>query len=159
MTDVQAERAQIAGAALPEDAGLDERLRPRSLEEMIGQDRLRENLKVFVQAARDRAEYLRRPDLGRRLSDASRGRLERGASDVAFVIADGLSALAVHRHAGPLLETLLPKLADWKVAPLVVVIMSSRSFIRCCSVSSTSGLNTTSCEPPARKPVAASAPI
>jgi Holliday junction DNA helicase RuvB len=58
MTDVQAERSQIAGAALPEDAGLDERLRPRSLAEMIGQDRLRENLKVFVQAARDRAETL-----------------------------------------------------------------------------------------------------
>ncbi len=71
-------------------------------------------------AAGDRAEYLRRPDLGRRLSEASRGRIERGAYDVAFVVADGLSALAVHRHAGPLLEALLPKLADWNVAPLVV---------------------------------------
>ena len=58
MKDASGERAQIAGAALPEEAGFEERLRPRSLDEMIGQDRLRENLEVFVRAARERAETL-----------------------------------------------------------------------------------------------------
>jgi ethanolamine ammonia-lyase small subunit len=73
-------------------------------------------------AARDRDEYLRRPDLGRKLSAESRDRLTglRGDYEVAFVIADGLSALAVHRHAAPLLELLLREL-DWKIAPVAIV--------------------------------------
>jgi ethanolamine ammonia-lyase small subunit len=77
---------------------------------------------TLTSAARDRDEYLKRPDLGRRLSDDSRERLRalRGEYDVAFVIADGLSALAVHRHAVPLLELLLRDL-DWRVAPVVIV--------------------------------------
>src|SRR4051812_40991975 len=56
---------------------------------------------VVRSAASDRAEYLRRPDLGRRLSEESRALLEqhKGEYEVAFVVADGLSALAVHRHA------------------------------------------------------------
>ena len=73
-------------------------------------------------AARNRDEYLKRPDLGRRLSDASRERLGalRADYDAAFVIADGLSALAVHRHAVPLLELLLCSL-DWRIAPVAIV--------------------------------------
>jgi len=73
-------------------------------------------------AARDRSEYLKRPDLGRRLSDASRERLAALGSqyDAAFVIADGLSALAVHRHAVPLLEIVLRDL-DWSIAPVAIV--------------------------------------
>ena len=73
-------------------------------------------------AARDRDEYLKRPDLGRRLSDDSRERLvpPRANYDAAFAIADGLSALAVHRHAVPLLELLLRDL-DWRVAPVAIV--------------------------------------
>jgi Holliday junction DNA helicase RuvB len=58
MSDPSDPRAQISGAKLPEEAGLEERLRPRTLDEMIGQDRLRENLKVFVRAARERSETL-----------------------------------------------------------------------------------------------------
>jgi ethanolamine ammonia-lyase small subunit len=52
-------------------------------------------------AVRDRAEYLRRPDLGRRLDAESKARLEalHGAFDVALIVSDGLSALAVERHA------------------------------------------------------------
>ncbi len=49
--------------------------------------------------ARDRATYLRRPDLGRALSKDSAVLLTPGDYDVVFVIADGLSALAVERHA------------------------------------------------------------
>jgi ethanolamine ammonia-lyase small subunit len=73
-------------------------------------------------AAPDRDEYLKRPDLGRRLSDESRERLApwRGEYDAAFVIADGLSALAVHRHAVPLLDLLLRDL-DWRIAQVAIV--------------------------------------
>jgi ethanolamine ammonia-lyase small subunit len=68
-------------------------------------------------AARDRAEYLARPDLGRRLDEASAARLEAHAGpapDLAVVVADGLSALAVERHALPFLEALRARsLARW----------------------------------------------
>jgi len=75
-------------------------------------------------AAPDRDAYLRRPDLGRTLSAESRGALEKGDYDAAIVIADGLSAPAVHRHAAPLLKELMPGLVAeaWRVAPLTVVI-------------------------------------
>jgi ethanolamine ammonia-lyase small subunit len=74
-------------------------------------------------AARDRGEYLKRPDLGRRLNEASRERLAamRGDYDAAFVIVDGLSALAVHRHAVPLLTLLLENLKTWRIAPIAIV--------------------------------------
>jgi ethanolamine ammonia-lyase small subunit len=71
-------------------------------------------------AAPDRTTYLRRPDLGRRL--AAGARIERGDYDAAIVIADGLSAPAVHHHAAALLSALLPRLADWKLAPIHVVL-------------------------------------
>jgi ethanolamine ammonia-lyase small subunit len=71
-------------------------------------------------AAPDRATYLRRPDLGRRLSASTQ--LERGDYDAAIVIADGLSAPAVHHHAVPVLEALTLLLADWRLAPLTVVL-------------------------------------
>ena len=77
---------------------------------------------TVASAARDRDEYLRRPDLGRRLSGDSRERLSalRAEYDASIVIADGLSALAVHRHAVPLLELLLRDL-DWRIAPVAIV--------------------------------------
>jgi len=51
-------RGEIEVAVKPGEASLEERLRPRSLDEMIGQDRLRENLAVFIRAARERKEPL-----------------------------------------------------------------------------------------------------
>jgi len=77
---------------------------------------------ALASEAGDRFTYLRRPELGRRLNAESRERLTplKSDYDVAFVIADGLSALAVHRHAAPLLELVLSKL-DWKIAPVAVV--------------------------------------
>jgi ethanolamine ammonia-lyase small subunit len=84
-------------------------------------------------AVGDRGEYLRRPDLGRRLSPASRAALEQvreptqgqhralnGAPRLVVVVADGLSAVAVERHAAQVLDALLPMLADWQVGPVVV---------------------------------------
>ncbi len=77
---------------------------------------------TLASSARDRDEYLKRPDLGRCLRETSRERLAslRGDYDAAFVIADGLSALAVHRHAVPLLDLLLRDL-DWRSAPVAIV--------------------------------------
>jgi ethanolamine ammonia-lyase small subunit len=64
---------------------------------------------VVASQARDRTEYLLRPDLGRALDAECRQRLtdlRRDPCDLAVVIADGLSAVAPHRHAGPLLREL-----------------------------------------------------
>jgi ethanolamine ammonia-lyase small subunit len=72
-------------------------------------------------AARDRAEYLRRPDLGRKLAPESAEKIERGDWDAVIVIADGLSAIAVHRHAAALMGALLPQLDGWRTAPVCVV--------------------------------------
>ncbi len=71
--------------------------------------------------ARDRATYLRRPDLGRALSENSAALLSPGEYDVVFVIADGLSALAVERHALHLVRAVLPLVAGWRWAPVCVV--------------------------------------
>jgi len=123
---------------------------------------------VLHSAAADRNVYLQRPDLGRKLDDASRAMLagraggdavrdravgeaaDRGAAaadadafdavdtvdaaglpaasgarpyDVAFVVADGLSALAVAQNAAPFLGVLRARIAaeGWTVAPPVIV--------------------------------------
>ncbi len=52
------ERGELNLAQQPEERSAEESLRPQNLEEMIGQSRLRENLSVFVQAARERGEPL-----------------------------------------------------------------------------------------------------
>jgi ethanolamine ammonia-lyase small subunit len=78
-------------------------------------------------AACDRAEYLRRPDLGRQLSAASRRNLEQihpEPGGLVVVFADGLSAIAVERHALPVLDELLTHLRGdqgWRVGPAVIV--------------------------------------
>jgi ethanolamine ammonia-lyase small subunit len=83
-------------------------------------------------AATDRLTYLQRPDLGRRLDDASAASLAatfttmRGDSrfDLALVVADGLSALAAERHAAPFIAGLLallnPNADKWRIAPVVL---------------------------------------
>lgn len=76
-------------------------------------------------AAATRAIYLQRPDLGRRLDDASRARLTAMPQgvDLALVAADGLSALAVQRHAAPFLAALRARLAleAWALSPVHIV--------------------------------------
>jgi Holliday junction DNA helicase RuvB len=52
------ERGEIDVVAKQGEASLEERLRPASLDEMIGQTRLRENLSIFIRAARERKEPL-----------------------------------------------------------------------------------------------------
>ena len=69
---------------------------------------------TIATAAPDRATYLQRPDLGRRLRPDERARLQASPArgrDVAIVVADGLSSAAVHAHAAPLIAALAPRLA------------------------------------------------
>jgi ethanolamine ammonia-lyase small subunit len=83
------------------------------------------NLPVLVvaSAAKDRAQYLLRPDLGRELADASLLTSKvRQRFDVVFVVTEGLSARAM-AHVKPMLSVVLPALAgnQWRVAPLIIV--------------------------------------
>jgi ethanolamine ammonia-lyase small subunit len=76
-------------------------------------------------AAADRATYLARPDLGRRLDAASRRAAEaapRGC-DLVFVVADGLSAQAITSHALSLIDASLPTLRrdGWRIGSAAVV--------------------------------------
>jgi ethanolamine ammonia-lyase small subunit len=80
---------------------------------------------VTVQSrAAARADYLRRPDLGRRLDDASLERLQSVATrpaELAIVVGDGLSAVAVQQHAAPFLRALRTALdGTITLAPLVI---------------------------------------
>jgi len=80
-------------------------------------------------AAVDRNSYLQRPDLGRKLSDQSAQALREyalahpGGVDLVIVVADGLSALAVHRHTLPFLTRLEEQMSadEWSTAPVVLV--------------------------------------
>ncbi len=80
---------------------------------------------AVASAAGDRQTYLLRPDLGRRLATSADAALAAhgGRYDVVFVIADGLSAHAVQRHALPVLSQAMASLRPegWTIAPLVVV--------------------------------------
>lgn len=72
--------------------------------------------------ARDRSTYLRRPDLGRRLDPAGSDTLPPGPFDLAFVVADGLSAAAVNGQAAALIAATLAALPEpGQVAPVCLV--------------------------------------
>ena len=74
-------------------------------------------------AAADRPTYLRRPDFGRSLDAPSGRRLDalRSHPELAVVVADGLSALAVQRHVSPLLAALrLHSPARWGAVPVIL---------------------------------------
>lgn len=83
--------------------------------------------------ATDRPTYLQRPDLGRRLDAASRQTLVNLKNlnklpaarpyDLAFVVVDGLSALAIEQNAAPFLTLLQRRLAaeNWSIAPISIV--------------------------------------
>jgi ethanolamine ammonia-lyase small subunit len=74
-------------------------------------------LEVHSQAP-DRATYLQRPDLGRRLAGGTT--LPGGPVDLALVLADGLSPRAVHDHAAGTVAAVLDRLPGWSVGPLVL---------------------------------------
>ncbi len=118
--DFQFAHAQARDAVhLPFDhAGLSAQLSERGRESLL-----------LHSAATDRNSYLQRPDLGRKLSEDSAQRLRDhaqahpGGVDLVIVVADGLSALAVHRHTLPFLTRLEEQMSadGWSAAPVVLV--------------------------------------
>ncbi|WP_150803173.1 ethanolamine ammonia-lyase subunit EutC [Pseudomonas fluorescens] len=118
--DFQYAHAQARDAVhLPFDhAGLGTQLAER------GRDSL-----LLHSAAIDRNSYLQRPDLGRRLSVDSAQKLREhaqanpGGIDLAVVVADGLSALAVHRHTLPFLARMeeQTQAEGWSLSPVILV--------------------------------------
>ena len=80
-------------------------------------------------AAKDRAEYLTRPDLGRKLSARSETLLEsrkETGCDIALVVGDGLSSRAIHENSVPFLEAFLPlcRRVGLSVGPVCVASQS-----------------------------------
>ncbi len=75
--------------------------------------------------ASSRSMFLRQPDMGRRLNDASRQKLKdmdyKGA-DVLLVIGDGLSSKAVNKQAVPLISRFVPYMEELglTVGPVVL---------------------------------------
>jgi ethanolamine ammonia-lyase small subunit len=118
--DFQFAHAQARDAVhLPFDhAGLSSQLAER------GRDSL-----LLHSAAADRHLYLQRPDLGRRLSEESAQQLRDyadanpGGVDLAVVVADGLSALAVHKHTMPFLTRMEEQThtEGWSLSPVILV--------------------------------------
>src|SRR5690349_7249828 len=81
-------------------------------------------------AAGDRDTYVRRPDLGRKLSDHSCEALRQSnppaaSCYVALIVADGLSAVAAQQQAVKVLETLLPLLASSHISASAVCIVKN----------------------------------
>jgi ethanolamine ammonia-lyase small subunit len=73
----------------------------------------------------DRRQYLQRPDLGRRLNDGSLDLIldHCPETDIAIILADGLSATAVNENTVGLIQVLIPQLlaAGFKLAPISMV--------------------------------------
>lgn len=134
-----------------EERQLDEGLRPSSLSEMIGQARLRENLGVFIEAARLRGEALDHvlfhgpPGLGKtslaRIVAHEMGAQFRATSGPAIERPGDLAALVsnlergdvlfideIHRLSAPVEEILYPAMEDFQLDLLVGEGPSARSI-------------------------------
>ena len=85
----------VSGELTVEDLDQDRTLRPRTLDEYIGQERVRENLRVLIQAARDRGEALDHVIFS--------GPPGLGKTTLAGIVANEMGA-KMHTTSGPAIE-------------------------------------------------------
>lgn len=138
-------------AELDGDRDLDRSLRPRSLDEFVGQDEIKENLRVFVAAARQRGEVLDHvllhgpPGLGKTtLAQILAAEMDleiRLTSGPAFQNSAELIALLteqserravfideIHRLSRVIEEHLYPAMEDWRVELVIDKGPGARHF-------------------------------
>ena len=152
MTDPENGRPNLsAEASASEERGFEDSLRPRTLEEMVGQKRLRENLGVFVKAAREREEALDHvlfhgpPGLGKtslaRIVAAEMGAEFRSTSGPAIERPGDLAAILsnltagdvlfideIHRLSAAVEEILYPAMEDFQLDLMIGEGPSARSI-------------------------------
>ncbi|MCR9096341.1 MAG: Holliday junction branch migration DNA helicase RuvB [bacterium] len=145
------DRGELSLSQQPEEGGAEESLRPQNLQEMVGQPRLRENLSVFVQAARERGEPLDHvlfhgpPGLGKtslaRIVAAELGAQFRATSGPAIERPGDLAALLsnvesgdvlfideIHRLSPSVEEILYPAMEDFQLDLLIGEGPTARSI-------------------------------
>ncbi|WP_201404343.1 ethanolamine ammonia-lyase subunit EutC [Kaistia sp. 32K] len=143
MTDARVALGRF-GAGLPTKAQLAFLLDHARAREAVWTAADRQGLGARVQAlgfdvveveslAEARSVYIRRPDLGRRLSERSQQALraakaQHGAADVVIVVGDGLSSSAVEINAVPLIEA-LSGLFRQKGLSLAPVVLASQARV------------------------------
>ena len=133
------------------DGNLDLSLRPRTLADFVGQDKIKENLKVFIQAARQRGEVLDHvllhgpPGLGKttlaQILAVEMGLEIRLTSGPAFSNSAELIALLseqtdrraifideIHRLGRVIEEHLYPAMEDWRVELIIDKGPNARHF-------------------------------
>lgn len=78
---------------------------------------------VLTSGAKDRETYIKRPDLGRKLSKAFSESLKElsQSKEISIILADGLSANAISLHAIPFLKEFLPLIQGHSLAPISLV--------------------------------------
>ncbi len=140
----------IAPAKLAEDEGFEATLRPKRIDDFVGQEKLKENLKIFVEAARTRGEALDHvlfygpPGLGKttmaniiatELSSQIRttsGPVVEKAGDLAAMLTnlearDVLFIDEIHRLSTVVEEILYPAMEDYHIDVMIGQGPSARS--------------------------------
>jgi ethanolamine ammonia-lyase small subunit len=126
-----------AGHAVPTGALLDFQLAhaeardavhtPWDITAFAGQVRdLGEEVLILDTPVTGRGEYLRRPDLGRMLTEKSRtrmGSVTDGEADIALIVTNGLSSTALNRHGIPLLQAIVSgyRARRFSIAPIALI--------------------------------------
>src|SRR6476660_8784666 len=132
------EKDILTGVAIADDAAVEPKLRPQTLSEYIGQAKVRENLSVFLAAARGRGEpldhvlltgppglgkttlaYIVAREMGAGLRTTSGPMLERkgvlAGSLTNFQPRDVLFIDEIHRLNASVEETLYPAMEDYRL--------------------------------------------